>query len=58
MSYVITKSVDAVGSFCPGPLKELVRAVKAAEEGSIIELLSSDKGSIGEVPKWCEKAGL
>lgn len=57
MSYQIAKTIDAVGSFCPGPLMELVRAVKEADVGSIIELLSSDKGSVGEIPKWCEKAG-
>lgn len=57
MSYTISKSVDAVGSYCPGPLMELVRAIKAAEVGDVIELLSSDKGSEAELPKWCEKAG-
>ncbi len=57
MSYTVTKKVDAVGSFCPGPLMELVRGIKEVEVGEIVELLSSDKGSAAEVQKWCEKSG-
>lgn len=51
------KVIDARGSFCPGPLMELIRAMKEAEVGDVIELLSSDKGTAKDVPEWVAKVG-
>ncbi len=56
-SYVVTRTIDARGSFCPGPLMELIRAIKEGEVGDIIAVYSSDKGSKIDIPKWVEKAG-
>ncbi|HEX5147797.1 MAG TPA: sulfurtransferase TusA family protein [Candidatus Limnocylindrales bacterium] len=49
--------VDARGSFCPGPLMELIRAIRESEPGTVISLYSADTGSKTDVPKWVEKAG-
>jgi tRNA 2-thiouridine synthesizing protein A len=49
--------VDARGSFCPGPLMELIAAMKMAQVGETIELLSTDKGSAADVPEWIHKVG-
>jgi TusA-related sulfurtransferase len=49
--------VDARGSFCPGPLMELIRAIRESEVGSVIAVYSSDNGSRTDIPKWVEKAG-
>jgi TusA-related sulfurtransferase len=54
---VITRTVDARGSFCPGPLMELIRAIREGEIGDVIAVYSSDKGSKTDIPKWIEKAG-
>ena len=51
------KIIDARGSFCPGPLMELIAAIKMVEVGDEIEVLSSDKGSAGEIPQWIKKVG-
>jgi len=51
------KIVDARGSFCPGPLMELIAAIKMVEIGDEIEVLSTDKGSAGEIPQWINKVG-
>ena len=53
----ITRTVDARGSFCPGPLMELIRAIRASQIGDVIAVYSSDKGSKIDIPKWVEKAG-
>ncbi|MEM2883072.1 MAG: sulfurtransferase TusA family protein [Nitrososphaerales archaeon] len=53
----ISKTIDARGSFCPGPLMELIRAVKEAQVGEVIEVLSSDQGSKHDIPLWVSKAG-
>ncbi len=52
----LTKEIDARGSFCPGPLMELIRNIKTANIGDTIGVLSSDKGSITDIPAWAAKA--
>ncbi len=52
----LTKEIDARGSFCPGPLMELIRNIKTANTGDTIGVLSSDKGSITDIPAWAAKA--
>ena len=49
--------VDARNSFCPGPLMELIAAIKLIEIGDELELMSSDKGSANDVPEWIHKVG-
>ena len=53
----ITRTVDARGSFCPGPLMELIRAIRESQVGAVIAVYSSDQGSKTDIPKWVEKAG-
>jgi TusA-related sulfurtransferase len=53
----ITRTIDARGSFCPGPLMELIRGIRESQVGDILAVLSSDKGSKIDIPKWVEKAG-
>ena len=53
----ITKEIDARGSFCPGPLMELIRNVKMAQVGDVIAVISSDEGSKKDIPAWIAKAG-
>jgi len=52
-----TRVIDARGSFCPGPLMELIAGMKLAKVGDTLELLSSDKGSANDVPEWIRKVG-
>jgi len=52
-----TRFIDARGSFCPGPLMELIRAIREAPVGEVICVRSSDRGSRVDIPKWVEKAG-
>ena len=53
----ITRTVDARGSYCPGPLMELIRAIRESQVGEVLAVLSSDKVSKIDIPKWIEKAG-
>jgi tRNA 2-thiouridine synthesizing protein A len=52
-----SRTIDARGSYCPGPLMELIRAIREGQVGDVIAVLSSDKGSKTDIPKWVEKAG-
>jgi len=53
----VTRIVDARGSFCPGPLMELIRAIRESAPGQVIAVYSTDSGSKVDIPKWVEKAG-
>ena len=53
----ISRTIDARGSFCPGPLMELIRAIREGKVGDVIAVYSSDKGSKTDIPRWIEKAG-
>lgn len=54
---VITKSIDARGMACPGPLMTLIGEIRAGSVGDVIEVLSSDEGSATDIPAWVAKAG-
>lgn len=49
--------IDAKGSFCPGPLMELIGTLKMMQVGDEVEVLSTDKGSANEIPEWVRKVG-
>lgn len=51
------KLIDARGSFCPGPLMELIAGMKMVQVGDELEVLSTDKGSAAEIPQWIKKVG-
>jgi tRNA 2-thiouridine synthesizing protein A len=49
--------IDARGSFCPGPLMELIARLKFGAVGDEFEVLSTDKGSASDIPEWIRKVG-
>jgi TusA-related sulfurtransferase len=53
----ITRTIDARGSYCPGPLMELIRGIRESSVGDVIAVRSTDRGSKIDIPKWVEKAG-
>ena len=52
----ITRSIDARGMPCPGPLMSLIGAIREGTVGDVIEVLSSDEGSKTDIPAWVQKA--
>jgi len=53
----VTRSIDARGMPCPGPLMSLIGAIREGGVGDVIEVLSSDEGSKTDIPAWVQKAG-
>ena len=51
-----TKTIDARGLACPGPLLTLIGAIRAGAVGATFEVLSSDAGSKTDIPAWVAKA--
>ncbi|MDP6876751.1 MAG: sulfurtransferase TusA family protein [Alphaproteobacteria bacterium] len=52
-----TTTIDARGAYCPGPLLELIAGLKLVEVGDVIEVWSSDQGSVKDIPEWVAKVG-
>jgi tRNA 2-thiouridine synthesizing protein A len=57
LEVLVNRTVDARGSYCPGPLMELIRAIREGATGDVIAVWSTDDGSRLDIPKWVEKAG-
>jgi len=55
-SVTIDKSIDARGMACPGPLMNLIGAIRQGQVGQVFEVLSSDEGSKTDIPAWVTKA--
>mgnify|MGYP000176764318 FL=1 len=53
----IARTIDARGSFFPGPLMELIRGIRESTVGDVLAVRSTDRGSKVDIPKWVEKAG-
>ena len=54
---MISREIDARGSHCPGPLMELIRGLKSAQDGEVIAVISTDLGSNTDIPLWVQKSG-
>ena len=52
----IEKTIDARGMACPGPLMNLIGAIRQGQAGQVFEVLSSDEGSKTDIPAWIAKA--
>ena len=52
----IDRTIDARGLACPGPLMNLIGAIRQGEVGQVFEVLSSDEGSKTDIPAWVAKA--
>ena len=52
----VTRTIDARGMACPGPLLSLIGAIRQGTIGDVIEVLSSDEGSKTDIPAWVAKA--
>lgn len=49
--------VDARGKSCPGPLMELIKAIREEDAGKVLVVLTSDSTSTRDIPEWVKKAG-
>jgi TusA-related sulfurtransferase len=49
--------LDARGLLCPMPIVKTAKAMKELEAGQVLKLMATDRGSITDVPAWCETTG-
>jgi tRNA 2-thiouridine synthesizing protein A len=53
----VSNTVDARGSACPGPLLEAKKGIGKVRVGEILEIYSSDAGTLKDIPVWAKKVG-
>lgn len=51
------KVVDSRGSFCPGPLTDLFKAYRAANQGDLIEVWATDPAAKSDIAAWAARTG-
>jgi tRNA 2-thiouridine synthesizing protein A len=49
--------IDARGMACPGPLLSLIGAIRQAQVGEVLEVWSTDAGSVADFAAWCAATG-
>lgn len=49
--------VDALGTFCPVPVRLLARTLASAPPGTTVTLLADDPLVEVDVPAWCHTSG-
>ena len=49
--------VDARGTACPGPILEAKRSISKVPVGGILEVISTDTGTLNDLPIWVKRVG-
>jgi len=50
-------TVDARGAACPGPLMDLIGAIRGRDTGDVVLLLSDNEQSLTDVREWVAESG-
>ncbi|BDG61476.1 sulfurtransferase TusA family protein [Caldinitratiruptor microaerophilus] len=50
----VDSTLDARGLLCPMPVVRASRAIRDLPAGAILEVLATDRGSVTDIPAWCE----
>jgi TusA-related sulfurtransferase len=53
----IAKTLDASGLACPMPVVRTKQAIDELETGQVLEVISTDRGSLQDVPAWAASTG-
>ncbi len=53
----MTLFVDALGTWCPVPIRLLEAAFARAQAGAVAELLADDPLIAVDLPAWCHRRG-
>ncbi len=49
--------LDARGLLCPMPVVKTAKQMKTLEPGRVLKLLTTDRGSLADIPAWAEQTG-
>ncbi|MGA8942833.1 MAG: sulfurtransferase TusA family protein [Thermoactinomyces sp.] len=49
--------IDARGLSCPMPVIKVKKGIESLQTGQVVELITTDKGSVNDVQAWAKRAG-
>lgn len=55
MDYVVNKTLDCKGLFCPMPLIKTKRAIKKIQVGQVLEMVASDEDVLRDLEDWASQ---
>jgi len=55
--YTEDQVLDASGLLCPMPVVKAAKVMKGMEAGTILKILSTDRGAIADFPAWADDTG-
>jgi len=50
-------TLDCYGLLCPMPIIQTADKIKKMKIGEVLEVLSTDKGILEDMPAWCRQTG-
>lgn len=53
----IATTLDASGLACPMPVVKTRQAIDTIDSGQVLEVISTDRGSLTDIPAWTESMG-
>ncbi len=51
------QTLDCYGLLCPVPIIQTAQKIKQMKIGEVLEVLSTDKGILEDMPAWCRQTG-
>lgn len=55
--YTVTKTLDCKGLACPMPVVKISQQIGSVAVGEVIEVLTTDPGSLADFPAWAKTMG-
>jgi len=53
----VAQTLDASGLACPMPVVRTRQAIDQLEAGQVLEVISTDRGSLQDIPAWAASTG-
>lgn len=50
-------TLDCYGLLCPMPIIQTAQKIKQMKIGEVLEVVSTDRGIVEDMPAWCRQTG-
>jgi len=50
-------TIDCIGLYCPMPIVNTTRQMKAMQRGQVLEVVADDEGIKQDMPNWAKMTG-
>jgi TusA-related sulfurtransferase len=51
------QTLDCYGLLCPMPIIQTAQKIKQMKLGEVLEVISTDRGIVEDMPAWCRQTG-